>query len=169
MRGFESGCGLSIKRSARNVRPANSPASVSPRPRLAGHAQGVVEQPEAIGQIGEGDAQRARLLDVPRRADAEPGAAAGQHVERRRRLDPEPGCAIRDGTDHQPQARALRVAGHEAERGHALEHRLLELAHAADLEQVVHDPDRVEAGIVGRAADARQGRADLGVAAGPGE
>ena len=40
-------------------------------------------------------------------------------------------------------------------------------ADAPDLEEVVHDPDRVEADVVGLAGDAGERRADLGVAAGP--
>src|SRR5690606_5610142 len=39
----------------------------------------------------------------------------------------------------------------------------------ADLEEVVHDPDRVEAHLVGGPRDAGQGRPDLGRPTGPGE
>ena len=74
-----------------------------------------------------------------------------------------------DAADHQAEARALRVRGHEAEGRHALEHRLLGRADAADLEEVVHDPDRVEADLVGLADDPLERGADLGVAAGPRE
>ena len=90
----------------------------------------------------------------------EPGPAARQDVERRRRLDPQARVAVVDATDHQPQPRSLRVRGHEPERGPALEHRLLGLADAADLEEVVHDPDRIEADVVGLADDPGEGRAD---------
>ena len=39
----------------------------------------------------------------------------------------------------------------------ALEHRLLDRADAADLEEVVHDPDRVEADVVRVAHDPGRG------------
>ena len=59
--------------------------------------------------------------------------------------------------DHQADPSPLGVRRDEAQRGLALEHRRLRRAAAADLEEVVHDPDRVEAGVVGRARDAREG------------
>ena len=70
------------------------------------------------------------------------------------------GVPVVDAADHQAEARARRVRGHEAEGGHALEHRLLDRADAPDLEEMVHDPDRVEADVVGLADDAGEGRAD---------
>ena len=57
-----------------------------------------------------------------------------------------------DAADHQPEAGARRVGGDEAERRPALEHRLLGRPDAADLEEVVHHPDDVEAGVLGVAA-----------------
>ena len=79
------------------------------------------------------------------------------------------GVAVVDAADHQAKARPRGMRGHEAERGHALEHRLLGRADAADLEEVVHDPDRVEADVVGLADDAGEGRADRLGPAGPRE
>ena len=67
-----------------------------------------------------------------------------------------------DAADHEAQPRLLRVCGHEAEGGHALEHRRLGRTQAADLEEVVHDPDRVEPDVVRGAGHARQGGADGG-------
>jgi hypothetical protein len=61
------------------------------------------------------------------------------------------------------------VRREEPERSHALEHRLLDPADTPDLEEMVHDPDRVEADIVGLARDAGERRPDLGVPAGPRE
>ena len=60
-------------------------------------------------------------------------------------------------------------AAMKPERRPALEHRLLGPADAADLEEVVHDPDRVEAGLVGVADDPGERRADRLGAARPGE
>jgi hypothetical protein len=74
-----------------------------------------------------------------------------------------------DAADHEADARPLGVGGDEAERGLALEHRRFGRAAAANLEEVVHDPDRVEADAVGGARHAREGRTDRGSAAGPGE
>ncbi len=71
-----------------------------------------------------------------------------------------------DAADHQPDAGALRVRGDEPECRPALEHRLLRPAHAADLEQVVHDPDRVEADIVRSAHDPLEVTGELRRAAG---
>ena len=73
-------------------------------PRLMGHLERVLEQPKAVGQLREGDAQRVRLLDVPGGADAEPGAAAGEHVKGGRRLDPK--LRARGRGRHRPSVRA---------------------------------------------------------------
>ena len=48
----------------------------------------------------------------------------------------------------------------EAQRRPALEHRVGRRADAADLEEVVHDPDRVEADLVGGPGDPGEGRPD---------
>ncbi len=138
-------------------------------PHLVRHAQGVLEQLESLLQWREGEAEALRFHLVPRRTDPEPGATTGQHVERRGGLDPEAGGAVVDPADHESQARPLAVRRHEAERGLALEHRRLWRPVAADLEEMVHDPDRVEAGIIGGPHDPREGRADGSRTAGPGE
>ncbi len=65
-----------------------------------------------------------------------------------------------DAADHQAEPRALRVRGHEPERGPALEHRIVDLADAPDLEEMVHHPDRIEADVVGVADDLGEGRGD---------
>ena len=74
-----------------------------------------------------------------------------------------------DAADHQAESRALGVGRDEAERRLPLEHRRLRRAEASDLEEVVHDPDRVEAGVVGGARHARERGTDGLRAAGPGE
>ena len=71
-----------------------------------------------------------------------------------------PGLAVVDAAHHQPEPGTARMRGHEPERRPALEHGLFDGADAADLEEVVHDPDRVESGVVRVAHDAPQGRAD---------
>src|SRR3954453_19425652 len=74
-----------------------------------------------------------------------------------------------DAADHQPEARPLRMRGHETEGRRALEHRLLGTADAADLEEMVHYPDRIEADLVGVLHDARERRPDRLRPTGPGE
>ncbi len=65
-----------------------------------------------------------------------------------------------DAADHEPEPGARRVGGQVAERRPALEHRIGRRTDATDLEEVVHDPDRVEADVVGDAGDAGEGRPD---------
>ena len=77
-----------------------------------------------------------------------------------------PGQPVVDAADHESEARPARVGGQEAEGRPALEHRVLGRPEAADLEEVVHDPDGVEAGVVGGARDAGEGRPDRRRAAG---
>ena len=74
-----------------------------------------------------------------------------------------------DAADHESQPRPLGMGGHEAEGRHPLQHGGFRRPAAADLEEVVHHPDRVEPGLVGRLHDASQGWTDGGSAAGPGE
>src|SRR3954471_14683888 len=132
-----------------------------------GDAERVLEQLEPHAERRELEPEASRLLLVPRRPDAEPRPAAGQHVERRRRLGPQPGLAVMDAADHQPEPGATGVRGEEAKRCPALEHRIRGRPDAADLEEVVHDPDRIEAGVVGGTSDPRERRCDRLRATGP--
>ena len=50
--------------------------------------------------------------------------------------------------------------GGEGERGVALEHVLLGGAEPGDLEEVVHHPEAVEAGVLGALGDVAEGRAE---------
>src|ERR1700730_6422785 len=61
------------------------------------------------------------------------------------------------------------MGGHEPEGSPPLEHRIGDRPHAPDLEEVIHDPDRVEAGVVRRPDDPGERWADLLRTAGPGE
>ena len=93
-------------------------------PHPVGDLERVLEHLEPLGRARPGEPEALRFGLVPGGADAEPGPAAGQDVERRRGLDPQPGVAVVDAADHQPEPGALAVGGHEAERRPALEHRL---------------------------------------------
>src|SRR6185503_7654535 len=99
----------------------------------------------------------------------EPGPPARQDVERRRRLHPQPREPVVDAADHETEPGALRLRRQESERGPAFEHRLLGRPDAPDLEEMVHDPDRIEADVVRLPSDPAEGRADGFGAAGPGE
>ena len=131
--------------------------------------EGLLEHLEPVAQGREREAEAARLVLVPGGPDAEPRSAAGEDVQRGRGLDPEPRVPVVDAADHEPEPGVLRVRGQEPEGGHAFEHRLLGLADAADLEEVVHDPDRIEAHVVGLAGDPGERRPDGLPASGPGE
>src|SRR6185369_2613053 len=109
----------------------------------------LLEHLEAHAERREVESEPHGFLLVPGGAEAQPGTAAGQHVERRRGLDPDARMPVVDAADHQSDARPFRVGADESEGRPALEHRLVDRAHAPDLEEVVHDPDRIEADIVG--------------------
>ena len=136
-------------------------------PHPVGDLERLLEHLEADAELRKREAETARLVLVPGGTDAEPGPAARQDVERRGGLHPQGRVPVVDAADHQAEAGAFRVRGHETERGPAFEHRFLDGADAADLEEVVHHPDRIEADVVGVADDLGERRADRGRA--PGE
>ena len=169
--GRDSDCGelssrLASNRSGRGT-PPRTPRSPSHIPWAIWSVSSSISKRTPRG--GNGKPSAARLLLVPGGADAEPGPAARQDVERRGGLDPQPRVPVVDAADHQAEAGASGVRGHEAERGPALEHRLLDLADAPDLEEMVHHPDRIEADVVGVADDLGECRGDRLGAAGPRE
>ena len=129
-------------------------------PHRVGDLERLLEHLETDAEVREREAEAARLVLVPGGTDAEPGPAAGQDVERRGGLHPQRRVPVVDAADHQAEAGALRVRGHEAERGPALEHRVVDRPDAPDLEEMVHHPDRIEADVVGVADDLGEGRGD---------
>ena len=129
--------------------------------------EGLVKHLEADSELRHRKAESVALLLVPGRADAEVCSPAAQDVEGRGGLGPQPRLAVVDSADHEAERGALGMRGHEGQRRPAFEHRLLRLPDAADLEEVVHHPERVEG--VGRLCDVGQGWTDCGVAAGPAE
>ena len=143
--------------------PLNS-SSVPTRPSNMAWAscERVLEHLEPLTEGREGEPQASRLLLVPGGTEAEPCTSAGEHVERGRRLHPQARRTVVDPTDHQAKACPLRERREVAERGPALQHRLLGAADDPDLEEVVHHPDGVEPGIVGLAGNAGEGGADGG-------
>ncbi len=120
-------------------------------PHLVGDDQRLLEHLEALAEGREREAERARLLLVPRGADAEDRAPAGDHIERRRLLREERGVAIRDPGHQRPKSDATGLT-RECGEGHpALEHRFRDRPHARDLVQVVHHRDQAETGLLGGA------------------
>ena len=109
-RGREIDCGEFIRRMAWNWRPSNARLGAAlALPHLVGDLERLLEHLEPLAERREREPEAPRLVLVPGRADPEPGAAAGQDVERRRRLHPQPGQPVVDAADHQPEPRALDV------------------------------------------------------------
>ena len=130
------------------------------RPHVVGQRRVSSSMLEPLAERREREPEPARLLLVPGGADASQARPPDSTSSVVVALIQSPGCAVVDAADHEAEPRPLRVRGHEPERRQALEHRLLGAADAPDLEEVVHDPDRVEAGLVGVADDAGERGAD---------
>ena len=140
---------------------------VLPLPHLVADAERFLQHLETDPQGRHREAQAVAFFFVPGGADAEVGASAAQNVQRRCGLGPQAGLAVVDAAHHQPQRRLLRMGRHVAQGSPAFEHRLLGLPDAADLVEVVHHPQRGEAGRVGCLGDASESRADGRIAARP--
>ena len=122
--------------------PREAALVVTPHPRA--ELERVLEPLEPFGERRERDAESASFLLVPRRADPEHGPAAGEHVERRDRLCEDSRVPVHDAGDHGDEARLLGVGGEIPERRVGLEHVVIGWAKRSDLEEMVHDPDRIE-------------------------
>src|SRR5205085_1736401 len=109
--------------------------------------QCLFESFEALGERRKRYAERLVLTLVPGRADTEKRATAGQHVERRRDLRQQSGMPVGHAGDDEPEVDALRLAGEEAQRGVALEHRVARRLEMLHLEPVVHQAERRAAGV----------------------
>ena len=102
----------------------------------------------------------------PAGADAEVSPATGEDIERGHRLHQDAGLAVGDAGDHRAQRDPLGHAGGKRQGRVPLQHRLRHLANMRDLKEVIHDPERIEAPLVGVAGDAGELRGNAGVAAG---
>ena len=129
----------------------------------------LLEPLEAFGDWRKGNAESLRLGFVPGCTDAQPGPAAGEDVECSDDLGEHPGMAIdRPGDDgEQPHLRGMR--SRVTEGGVGLQHLSLGRADRADLEEVVHQSQELESGIVRGSGDSCQVPPQLGWAARPGE
>ncbi len=98
----------------------------------------LLEAHEALLERREGDAKSAALRFIPAGADAEPGAAAGQHIQAGDDLDQEAGVAIVDTCRERAQRDAAGHTGQKRQYRVPLQHGQLRRANHADLEVVVH-------------------------------
>ena len=85
------------------------------------------------------------------------------------RLEQDAGVAVGDAGDHRAQIDPPGRRGREAERGVGLEHLVLGRPDHLDLEEVVHDPEAREPGVLGVARDPRERGTETVGRAGPGE
>ena len=118
-------------------------------PHLVADLNRLFEHLEAFRNGREGHAERTVLALVPGGPDAEHGASAGDDVERGHDLCKEARIPIGDPGDHQRQGDALGLPGHKAERGIALEHRILGGREPLHLKPVVHHREGGAAGLLG--------------------
>ncbi|MQA81797.1 MAG: MFS transporter [Streptosporangiales bacterium] len=109
---------------------------------------------------GERDAETARLLLVPARADAEPRTTAGEDVERRHGLQQDAGMAVVDAGHERAELQPLGARRGPGQGRVGLEHRLLGRTEHRDLEEVVHGPQAVDAGVLSAGDDALHQRGD---------
>ena len=109
------------------------------------------------------------LALVPGGADTQPGTAAGQDVQRRHRLGQDARVAIGDARHHRPQGHAFGDAGRVGQRRVAFQHLHRRAVGRAYLEEVVHDPQAVEARVVHGSCRRAEATAQLGCTARPGE
>jgi len=140
-----------------------------PAPHLLADQDGFLEALEPLGHRREEQAEAGRLVGVPGRADAEDRAPARQHVERGHRLREQAGLPVDDRGDHRQQLDPVGLGGQPAERGVGLEHLVLGRPDVADLPDVVHDADPVDAGAFGCLGDVSELEAELRGPAFPGE
>src|SRR5215210_8216178 len=73
------------------------------RPHLVGDLQRLLQALEALAEGRECHAKGKMFALIPARPDPEPGSAAGEHVERRHRLDQNPGMAIGHARDQRAE------------------------------------------------------------------
>ena len=120
--------------------------------------QRVLEPREALAQRRELPAVERVLALEPARAEPAQRAPAGDDVERRHQLRQVREVAVGDAGDQRAEPDPRRHAREVAERRVALEHVLPLAPDLRDLDEVVHQPQRAEARVLGRARDVRQRR-----------
>ena len=133
-------------------------------PRPVGDLQQVLEHLETFLDRREAHAECAVLALVPRRTDAEVRTTGREHIKRGCLLDQDSRVPVRDAGHERPELDPFGGSGKEGEREPALQQRRVP---AAQLNEVVPDPDRVEPRLLGPPADIGQVPAHVGRPAGP--
>src|SRR3990172_5348219 len=146
-------------RSVKGGRPA--------RPHLVQDLQRLFEFLEPNRQRWKRNPETARLALVPGSADAEVRAAAGQYVEGGGGLDQDARMAVDDAGHQNAQTDALCHRSQKAEGGIGLQHRAVDGSDPVDLEEVIHDPQAGETGVLGGSGNVGQAWANRGRAARP--
>jgi hypothetical protein len=111
--------------------------------------EGVLQHLEPHGGAGEVEAEGLVLLLEPGGADAEDGPALRHHVEGGDDLGQQRRVPVGDAGDQGGQVDGAGAGGQTAEQRVGLQHLLLGRAEHGQLEEVVHDEDRVEARLLG--------------------
>src|SRR5579859_152439 len=112
-----------------------------------GDLECLLETFEALLERRKRHSERAMLVFVPGRADAEEAAAFRQYVERGGLLDQNAGVPVGHASDERANTHASGPRRDEAQRGIGLEHRIPIRALArAEGKEVVHDGELVEPG-----------------------
>jgi hypothetical protein len=107
------------------------------------------------------------LLLEPAGADAAHRPAAGEDVERRDDASQVRHVAVGDARDERTEPRPRRASREEAECRHRLRQVLPRPADLRDLADVVHQPDRLETGLLRLGRDLPEPVAQRRAAAGP--
>src|SRR5579864_2600566 len=123
-------------------------AAVLALPHGQADLQCFLEPLEPFRDWREGNAQPSTLQFVPGGTDPEPGPAAGEDVQGGHRLGEDARIAVDGAGHHGTQLHPLRHRRHEGQRAVALEHLVFRRTEAANLPEVIHDPERIEPGLV---------------------
>ncbi|MDQ6726082.1 MAG: hypothetical protein M3066_07970 [Actinomycetota bacterium] len=105
----------------------------------------------------------------PGRADAAHRPAAAEHIEGGGDLGQVGDVAVGDAGHERAERGRGRVAGEESHGGPAVEHLVPVAAGLGNLDEVVHDPDAGEAGVLAGAGSRRESSGNLSRTARPGE
>src|ERR1700682_6035213 len=144
-------------------------AAAFPFPHLLANLERFLEALKPLLHRGEGDAEPAALRLVPGGAEPEPGSPAREDIEGGDGLRQDARLVVNDPRHHGAELGVLGHRGDVAERAVAFEHLVVFGAVHADLPEVIHHPDGVEAGLVRGARNVAQRAPELGRSGWPGE
>ena len=136
-------------------------------PQVRGELQQLLEQHEPFGGALEPQPGHGRLVGLVAGAHTQPGAAAGEHVERGDDLDEQRGRTDRRPRDHGAELHRVGHRSEVPERGVGLEHRFVDGRGRVHLQEVIGDPQRVDARTVDPARQVDQVATECVRAVGP--